>query len=199
MKIKFLAVFVLLFLASAAVVHADTIPADPKMAVTDPFCEENCGTFLDSTSFTFSSNASGGGFLSFVNASGVDWTSLLIETGSDPFNVPANTVTCETNAFSSCVVQDLAGGITSIYLSGLNGDSGENGVPSNFQFFINLNDDINQVPNTDPNGSGGWGANRLFTADANVPAPSNPVPEPATLTLVGIGIGALVAKKKLRG
>jgi hypothetical protein len=195
MKIRLLALSVLLLLASSAVVHADTIPADPKMAVTDPFCEENCGTFLEGTSFTFSSNANGGGFLTFVNGSGVDWTTLLIETGSDPFNVPANTVTCETNAFLNCNVSDLAGGITAIYLSGLNNDN-INGIPQNFQFFINLNNDVNNVVNESPNGGGGWGANRSFTADANVPAP---VPEPATLTLVGIGIGALVAKKKLRG
>ena len=194
MKTKLLVLAVLLILASAAVVHADTIPADPKMAVTDPFCESNCGTFLEFTHFSFNSNASGGGFLSFVNASGVDWTTLLIETGSDPFNVPANTVTCETNAFLSCAVSDLPGGITAIYLSGLNNDN-VNGIPQNFQFFINLNNDINGNVITDPNGSGGWGNNRLFTADANVAAP---VPEPATLTLLGIGIGALLAKRKLR-
>jgi PEP-CTERM motif-containing protein len=184
-------------LLSAGFAKADGMPADPRMVVTDPLCIENCGTALEGTTFNFSSNANGGGFLTFVNVSGVDWTTLLIETGSDPFNVPAADVTCETNAFLSCVSTDLAGGITAIYLSGLNNDNA-NGIPDNFQFFIGLNDDINQVPNQDPNGSGGWGANRSFSAAANVPSPTTPVPEPATLTLMGAGIATFIAKRRLK-
>ena len=196
MKIRCLAFPIFILLVSATVVHADGVPVDPKMVVNDPLCFEGCGTALESTVFSFSSNANGGGFLTFQNVSGLTWTSLLIETGSDPFNVPANSVTCQTNAFLSCQVSDLAGGITAMFFSGTNGET-VLGIPNDFNFTINLNDDLpGGGTNVDPGGSGGWGANRIFNAAANVPSP---VPEPATLTLMGVGIGALVARKKLRG
>lgn len=195
MKIRCLAFPIFILLVSATVVRADSVPVDPKMVVTDPPCVEGCGTALESTVFSFSSNANGGGFLTFQNVSDLNWTSLLIETGSVPFNVPADSVTCQTNAFLSCQVSDLAGGITAMFFSGTNGET-VSGIPNLFKFTINLNDDINGNPVTATNGFGGWGANRTFNAAANVPAP---VPEPATLTLMGVGIGALLASKKLRG
>lgn len=195
MKIRYLALSGFLLLVSAMVVHADSLPADPKMVVNDPICEEGCATPIDSTMFSFSSNGNGGGFLVFQNVSDIDWTTLLIETGSIPFNVPANTVTCQSNAFQSCRVLNLAGGITAMFFSGTNGENFL-GIPNGFEFTINLNDDVDGVPNTDPNGFGGWGANRNFSATANA---TSPVPEPATLTLMSVGVGALFAKYKLRG
>jgi PEP-CTERM motif len=188
----------LLLMGSSVLAYADGVPVDPRMDVSDPDCPATCPIPIEGTSFAFTSNNTGGGFFTFQNVSGTDWTSLLVETGSIPFNVPANTVTCTTNAFLSCQVFDLAGGVTAMYFSGVNSDSelGPFGILNNFVFTVNLNDLLaSGAPNTDPNGSGGWGSGRDFTATANAPTP---VPEPATLTLMGIGIAALLAKNKLR-
>jgi len=185
-----------LLLVSAVVVHADSLPADPKMVVNDPTCEESCITPILETMFTFMSNGNGGGFLTFQNESNVNWTTLLIKTGNIPFPVPADTITCQSNAFQTCQVVDVGGGVTAMFLSGLNSEEGFNGIPNGIVFTINLNDDIDGVPNFNPNGSGGWGANRAFFATANV---TGVVPEPASLTLLGLGMCALAAKYKLRG
>jgi hypothetical protein len=185
----------ILLMGSASLAHADGVPVDPQMDVSDPTCGETC-TPIEGTTFTFTSNNNGGGFFTFQNASGVDWTSLLVETGSFPFNVPANSVTCTTNAFLSCQVFDLAGGVTAMYFSGVNSiesELGAVGILNTFVFTVNLNDLVDGVPNTSPSGSGGWGAARDFSATANA---TSPVPEPGTLTLMGIGLGALLARKK---
>jgi hypothetical protein len=191
-------VLVLLLMGSSALAYADGVPVDPRMDVSDPSCGDisSC-TSVEGTVFSFTSNNNGGGFFKFQNESGTDWTSLLVETGSSPFNVPANSVTCTTNAFLSCQVFDLAGGVTAMYFSGVNSDSeiGPFGILNTAIFTVNLNDLVNGVPTGNPNGSGGWGSARDFTATANAPSP---VPEPATLTLMGIGIAALLAKNKLR-
>jgi PEP-CTERM motif len=187
----------LLLMGSSVLAYADGVPVDPRMDVSDPSCGEiSPCTPIEGTSFPFTSNNNGGGFFTFQNVSGTDWTSLLVETGSIPFNVPADTVTCVTNAFLSCQVFDLAGGVTAMYFSGVNSDSdfGPFGILNNSVFTVNLNDLVDGVPNTDPKGSGGWGLGRDFTATANAPSP---VPEPATLTLLGIGIAALLSKNKL--
>lgn len=179
----------ILLMGFAALAHADSIPADPKMIVSDPTCGEGCTSV--GTTFSFTSDANGGGFLTFQNNSEIDWSSLLIETGSAPFNVPANSVTCQTNAFLSCQVSDLAGGITAMYFSGVNSlasEIGPFGILSGDVFTIELND----ISGID---GGGWGSFRTFDASANVPAP---VPEPATLTLMAAGLGALLAKRRFR-
>jgi hypothetical protein len=193
MKCTRLFVLLLLVVGSSALAYADGLPVDPRMDVSDPDCGETC-TPIEGTSFSFTSNNHGGGFFTFQNDSKTNWNSLLVETGSIPFNIPADTVTCTTNAFLSCQVFDLAGGVTAMYFSGVSdSDSGPFGIVNTAVFTVNLNDLLNGVPNTDPNGSGGWDSGRDFSATANV---SSPVPEPATLTLMGVGIGALLAKNK---
>src|SRR5579863_2206032 len=92
----------ILLMGSSAILRADGLPPDPKMIVSDPICGEGC-VGVGST-FSFTSDANGGGFFTFQNDSETDWSSLLIETGSDPFHVPADSVTCQTNAFQSCQV-----------------------------------------------------------------------------------------------
>ena len=188
MKCRYFFFLAFLLMASAALVYADGAPVDPRMIVSDPVCGEGC-IHLEGTTFSFQSDNNGGGFLTFENDSDIDWFSLLIETGSDPFNVPANTVTCETNAFQSCQVFDLEGGITAMYFSGTNPD-GPFGIQSGAVFTIELND----VPGID---GGGWGSFRNFDASANVSSPV-PTPEPATLTLLGVGLGALLTKRGIQ-
>jgi hypothetical protein len=184
MKYRYFFFLAFLLLGSAALAYADGAPVDPRMIVSDPVCGEGC-VAVEGTTFSFESDVNGGGFLTFQNVSGIDWFSLLIETGSVPFHVPANTVTCETNAFQHCQVSDLSGGITAMYLSGVTTD-GPFGIRNGDVFTIELND----VVGVD---GGGWGSFRNFDASANV---SSPVPEPATLTLLGVGLGALLAKRR---
>jgi PEP-CTERM motif len=185
----------LVLMGSGALVRADGIPVDPVMGVSDPTCGDGCPT-VEGTTFSFFSNASGGGVNQFQNESGLDWTSLLIDVttnGGDLPSVPADTITCITNAFATCQSFDLANGVTAIYLTGMLifPDDIPNGAVATF----NLNDLVNGVQPTDPSGSGGWGSGREFDVTANAPSP---VPEPATVTLLGVGLGALLAKRKLR-
>jgi PEP-CTERM motif len=190
-----LAVLCFLLMASTAVVRADGIPVDPVMGVRDPICVEGC-PIVEGTTFSFFSNAFGGGINQFQNASGVDWTSLLIDVttnlGTLP-SVPADTITCLTNAFATCQSFDLANGDTAIYLTGMLifPDDIPNGAVATF----NLNDLVNGVQPNTVDGAGGWGLVREFDVTANA---ASPVPEPGTITLLGVGLAAFVAKRKLR-
>jgi hypothetical protein len=176
-----------LLLGSAAFAHADGVPVDPVIDVSDPLtCGEGCTSVGQDLSFIFFSDGAGGGINLFQNNSGMSWFNLLVETGSSPFNVPASTVTCTSNAFQTCQVSDLAGGITAMFLSGLSETF--TGIPNGAFFTIELND----IKGID---GGSWGPFREFDAKANT---TNPVPEPATLTLLGVGLGALVAKRAKR-
>jgi hypothetical protein len=184
-----------LLMVATAVVRADGVPVDPVMGVSDPICGDGCPT-VEGTTFSFFSNASGGGVNQFQNESGVDWTSLLIDVttngGSLP-SVPADTITCITNAFATCQSFDLANGVTAIYLTGMLIFPDD--IPVGAVATFNLNDLVNGVQPFDTNGSGGWGSLREFDVSANVPSP---VPEPTTITLLGVGLGAFLAKRKLR-
>ncbi len=183
----------MLLMGSAALAHADGVPADPRMDVSDPSCP--C-TIITDTSFSFSSNANGGGFFTFENESDSNWTSLLIETNG----IAADTVNATSDLFANTPEVYNIGNLLVIYFSGVSGPGCEEdcfyGIPNASDenvFTINLNTspDDNSV-----DGMGGWvPAGLAFSADANVPAPH--VPEPSTLTLIAVGLGALLAKKKL--
>lgn len=191
-RFSFLAVLCFLWMGSTTLVRADGVPVDPVMGVTDPTCTE-CGVGL---TFSFFSNATGGGFTDFQNVSGQNWTSLLIDVttnGGTLPSVPASSITCITNTFATCQSFDLAGGVTAIYLTGVFVPPDD--IPNLGFFTINLNDLINGVQPRAVNGTGGWGAFREFDATANAPSP---VPEPATITLLGVGLGALLTKRRLR-
>jgi hypothetical protein len=188
-RIRQLLVFlpVLLFVSTIAA-RADRIPVsgipDPDIDISDPPCSE-CPPGVGLT-FTFSADVAGGGIVSLQNVSGVTWENLLITTGNTPFFVDPGSILCRTNAFVSCIPQNLGGGMTGIFFSGVN--TVFHGIPNLDAFTINLNDFV-----IEPGiASGSWGANRSFVAVANIP-------EPATLTLVGVGLAALVAARNLVG
>jgi hypothetical protein len=194
-KVRFV-VLLSFLLASATLARADGIPTDPDIDVSDPACITDCPAGVG-LNFIFGANAFGGGIVSLTNASGQDWKSLLITTNSDPFFVNPGSITCITNAFLNCLVEDLQGGMTGMYLSGVLApppgseedadDAGPHGILNGDAFSINLNDNDSST--------GSWGADRDFSASANVP---NPVPEPNTLSLLAAGLGALVGGRKFR-
>jgi PEP-CTERM motif len=172
-------------LASVALARADGIPTDPNIDVSDPPCVSDCPPAAGLT-FAFGSNAAGGGIVQFTNASGQNWTNLLITAGGDPFFVDESAITCTSNAFLNCAVEDLEGGMSGIFLSGVlpsNSEFGARGIFSGDAFSINLND-------VDSSG-GSWGADRDFSAAANVP-------EPNTLYLLAIGLAGLLVRRKFR-
>jgi hypothetical protein len=156
-------------------------PIDPVFEMGDP----DSGTPLVSDFFTFGANGSGGGILSFVNASGNLWTSLDFFV-TLPINSP---ITCiPAPFFSSCqfsIVSTLPGGANALFDLGVSNPTTTGGIHSNEFFTINLNDFIDGKPNLDPNGSGGWGPDNDFTAVANA---SSHTPEPGTDALLVAGL-----------
>jgi PEP-CTERM motif len=194
-RFLFLGVLCSVLTGSSTLVRADGIPVDPVMGVSDPTsCGEGC-TAVEGTTFSFFSDQNGGGITQFQNQSGVNWTSLLIDVTTHDSNnqtlpsVPADTITCHTNAFATCQSFDLANGDTAIYLTGVFVLPDD--IPNLGFFTINLNDDQS------PTGAdqGGWDRFRELDATANAPSP---VPEPATISLLGVGLGTLLAKRRLR-
>jgi len=143
---------------------------DPRVHVDDP-----TGSFTPvGLSFSFTSNASGGGAFNFTNASGVAFTSLEINVAAP---MPPGPITCGGNAFASCFQQSLTeGGFATIDFSG------GPGIANGAALLIEL-------------GSGGWTPNATFTAVANETNEPE-VPEPGMLTLFASGIGALWLRNK---
>ena len=106
----------------------------------------------------------------------MDWFNLkLTEIG-----VPANAITCVTDAFANCAVSTAANGITTILLSGL--DCYHTGIGAGKNFSITFGCAHGDCD--------AWPGDLKFIAHANVP-------EPTTMALMLGGL-AMVARKKLR-
>jgi hypothetical protein len=171
-----------LLLACAAVLMFSAVcfansNTDPTIIIKDPACPGNCQSV--GMTFTFGTPSSGLGMLLFNNASGQNWTSLLLtESG-----VPANLITClSPGAFASCTMHTL-NGVTTILLSGVGGNFF--GIPAGHNFSITFGCGGATGPNCGP-----WPADLDFTARAN------PVPEPATVVLMITGLGGIITRRK---
>ena len=161
---------VLALAALATFAHADS-NLDPTIVIRDPACPTG-GCMQVGTHFSFGVPSQGFGTLFFTNASGVNWTSLLLtEVG-----VAANLINCTSTAFASCTVSTI-GGVTTLFLSGVNKNF--IGIPAGQNFSIVFG----CVDGTC------WPGGLDFTAVANAP-------EPATMAFMLTGLAGIVARRR---
>jgi len=168
-----IAILVLLVALCAPLAKADPVlPNDPRIIINDPpACITITSVF--STTFTFTSNSSGSGFLCFRNESQVAWFNISIDVPQPPNTTFPSDFSCGSDIFNTCTFS-LSGGILNIFFTdGL--------LPDDGRFFtIDLSSD-----------GTGWGPNTEFRAAANVP-------EPGTVSLLAIGFGALAVRRRMR-
>lgn len=173
----------------AVTVLANADPIDPVFTMSDP----DAGTPIFGTSFMFSSNDIGGGFLSFVNQSQLDWKGLAVQVVQQT----GTPIVCSGGPFfPTCLISSIPIPQTSNSLFTLNLvlQAKEGGIPNNEPFTINLNDLIGNVQPTDPNGSGGWGRDASFSAQVTDYVPA--VPEPGTWLLLALGMALLLTIRR---
>jgi hypothetical protein len=141
--------------------------------------------------FSWQANSNGGGVFNFQNLTGNDWVGVDVLV-TLPTGV---TITCQTVAFfSGCKFKETASKIPGMSDYDIGFDEPEtNGVTNKTVFSLNMNDPIDDHPNMDPNGKGGWGANTMLTAETTV------TPEPASFLLLGSGVVLIGAMRRLRG
>jgi hypothetical protein len=137
-------------------------------------------TSITGLSFTFGSNANGGGNLSFTNDSGQQWSSLNVYV-----NLPdLETITCGPGPFGTCSITPSTGTDHTINYNIAFGPSPRGGILPDQNFSINLNND--GLTNTDPSGAGDWGPDTDFNAVANG------MPEPASWELCGLVLVCMI-------
>lgn len=199
-----------LLMGSAAFAHADGVPVDPQMDVSDPQCPSSTGSgcptnVTEGQGFRFTVGPSGGGIFMGTNEDS-QWSSLLFTFASLSAGM---TITCTSGAgggiapfASPCTQQgdpfnsNLTDLIYNTTGSSCDTEFGCPGIAFGEIFTINLND-----PGLS---TGSWPVGLQFTAYPNENrsltsfATLTSMPEPGTLTLLGIGLGALAAKRRFR-
>jgi hypothetical protein len=144
---------------------------DPGIHVDDP---QGPGTPVG-LSFTFTSDALGGGVLNFVNTSGMTFVNLQIDV---PPPQPIAPIICGGNAYTHCFQQSL----TVAEYATLDFFGGP-GIPDGAMFQVDL-------------GSTGWTPDATFQAFANVKFST---PEPGVLILFATAASAAWLRWKLLG
>ena len=135
---------------------------------------------LVSENFTFGADNLGGGFLTFENESGVNWSELSVFVNLSRLTP----ITCGPGPFAFCTVTTTENSPTNFSYDILFGPTKTGGVADGARFSINLND---SPDNTNPDGAGSWSPGRDFSGKANYVAP-----EPSAYLLTGGGFAFLI-------
>jgi hypothetical protein len=129
--------------------------------------------------FSFTSDASGGGDFSFTNETGQQWFSLDIFV-----NLPqSEAVICGPGPFGTCSILTSNGPDDTFNYDISLGPAPAGGITQGQNFSIDLND--SGLSNTDPAGPGSWVPNTQFNAQING------VPEPASFGLCGLALAGV--------
>ena len=193
---RVLSVLVVL-LSSALVIHADSIsPSDPQIIVGRGRLDS---TMITKSPFGVPVDSSGGGIFNFDNATGNEWTGLMLTiTFPNAVDAKAAAVSCSngdilSNIYTDCS-SDRQGRTLTITLTGGGIDSCSGGsCPLDTQFFIDLNTGDSLNAHGNPNGVGGW--NNKDGKDT-IEVQSLTTPEPGTLALLLTGLGGFWLRRK---
>ncbi len=183
---------VVALLLTSVALKAD--PIDPVFTMSDP----DAGTPISDTSFSFSSNLNGGGFLSFVNESQVDWKGLAVQVTQPTGSI----ISCSGGPFfPTCLIASIPQtDQLSLFTLNLTLRTKEGGILNGEFFTINLNDFIGGAQPTDPSGNGGWGPDVSLSVQVTDYASSADAnPEPATFFLFALGLALAFAMLRFRG
>jgi hypothetical protein len=139
--------------------------------------------------FSWEANSNGGGVFNFRNLTGNSWV------GVDVFvTLPSDTtpINCEAAPFFRECKSTSEPSSTGMSLFDIHFDEPQDGgITNETVFSVNMNDPIDDHPNLDPNGKGGWGANTMLTAETTI------TPEPASFLMLGGGIVLIGAVRRL--
>lgn len=177
-------VFTVATLLFSAIARAT--PADPQV-IFDTIIPGVPVTPVDA--FSFHANGNGGGVFNFENVSGNDWVGMDFfvslppgtEIGCGPAPFFAVCEVTSTNMPNGMAMYDI--GFDEPLTGGISDTEG---------FGLDMNNPIDNHPNLDPNGVGGWGAFASLEVVATTTAP-----EPASFLLLGSGIVAIGAFRRL--
>lgn len=140
-------------------------------------------------SFTFGSDALGGGIVSFINVSGSEWVGVNINVDLAPGSI----IGCgPAPYFTFCQVTSvpLSSSLDQFTIAFYQPTVGGGILPGETVSF-NLNDNMDASVNLDPNGAGGWGPDNTFSAGVMTGSP-----EPASLLLILAGFGIVAAGRR---
>jgi hypothetical protein len=162
-----------------AIALAPLLQASPSIIInSDP----PNPTVIVNNFFSFAADSAGGGDFSFVNGSNAQWIQLDVFV-SLPQLGP---ITCGPGPFITCTPTPLApGSAMPLPFDIVFGPAAAGGIAPGVNFSIDLND--NGATNTDPSGSGSWGANALFNVQITT---TTATPEPSVWGLSGLGLSA---------